>query len=55
MPPDAQHPGSPEDWMRYAKADLALARVPLAKGGMYVSCPTGSGKEPQSGSDSLWS
>lgn len=35
MPPDAQHPGSPEDWMRYAKADLALARVPLPKDGMY--------------------
>jgi HEPN domain-containing protein len=35
MPPDAQHPGSPEGWMRYAKADLALARVPLSKDGMY--------------------
>ncbi len=28
-------PGSPEDWIRYAKADLALARVPLPQGGLY--------------------
>ena len=28
-------PGSPEDWIRYARADLALARVPLPQGGLY--------------------
>lgn len=26
MPPDAPLPGSPEDWLRHAKSDLALAR-----------------------------
>ena len=26
MPPDAPIPGSPEDWLRHAKSDLALAR-----------------------------
>ena len=28
-------PGSSGDWLRYAKADLALARVPLPQGGLY--------------------
>jgi HEPN domain-containing protein len=27
MPPDAPLPGSPEDWLRHAKSDLALARL----------------------------
>lgn len=36
MPPDPISPGSPEDWLRYAKADLALARVPLPSGGLYA-------------------
>ena len=28
-------PGSSGDWLRYARADLALARVPLPEGGLY--------------------
>ena len=36
MPLDPISPGSPEDWLRYAKADLALARVPLPVGGLYA-------------------
>lgn len=35
MPPDPISPGSPADWFRYAKADLALAQVPLPVGGLY--------------------
>ncbi len=26
MPPDAPRPGSPDDWLRHARSDLALAR-----------------------------
>lgn len=32
MPPEY---GSPEEWMEYAKADLALASVPLPQGARY--------------------
>ncbi len=35
MPLEAPVPGSAEDWLRHAEADLALARVPLPKGGLY--------------------
>jgi HEPN domain-containing protein len=35
MPPDPVSPGSSEDWLRYAKADLALAQVPLPAGSLY--------------------
>jgi HEPN domain-containing protein len=35
MPPDPISSGSPADWLRYAKADLALAQVPLPAGGLY--------------------
>ena len=35
MLPDSIHPGSPADWLRYARADLALARVPLPADGLY--------------------
>ena len=35
MPPDPIGPGTPDDWLRYAKADLALARVPLPAGVLY--------------------
>lgn len=35
MPSDPIRPGSPEDWLRYAKANLALAQVPLPAGGLY--------------------
>lgn len=28
MPPDAPLPGSPRDWLRHARSDLALAHVP---------------------------
>lgn len=32
---EASQAGSPQQWMRYAKADLALARAPLPAGGLY--------------------
>jgi HEPN domain-containing protein len=35
MPPDPISPGSSADWLRYAKADLALAQVPLPVGSLY--------------------
>jgi HEPN domain-containing protein len=35
MPPGDVMPGSPEDWLRHAKADLALARAPLPEGSLY--------------------
>lgn len=28
-------PGAPEDWLRFARADLAHARGPLPEGGLY--------------------
>ncbi|MBP7829731.1 MAG: HEPN domain-containing protein [Kiritimatiellae bacterium] len=37
MPPDVPVPGSAADWLRHAKADLALARVPLPEEGLYLS------------------
>ncbi len=37
MPDFQKIPGSCEDWLRYAKADLALARMPLPDGAMYES------------------
>jgi HEPN domain-containing protein len=35
MPAESQKNGSPDHWLRYAQADLDLARVPLPKRGMY--------------------
>jgi HEPN domain-containing protein len=35
MPPDEVQPGSPQHWLRYAQADLALARVELPPDGLY--------------------
>ena len=35
MPSDAPTPGSPADWIRHAKADLALAQVPLPEASFY--------------------
>jgi HEPN domain-containing protein len=35
MPPDLAEPGSPEDWLRFARADLAHAGGPLPEGGLY--------------------
>ena len=35
MPCDPIPPGSSADWIRYARADLALARAPLPEGGLY--------------------
>ncbi|MCX7044267.1 MAG: HEPN domain-containing protein [Candidatus Sumerlaeota bacterium] len=32
---DNKDTGSAEEWLRYAQADLAFARAPLPKGGMY--------------------
>jgi HEPN domain-containing protein len=29
-------PGSAADWLRYARADLVLARGPLPEGGLYA-------------------
>lgn len=34
MPHDVKS-GSPEDWLRHAKADLALANSPLPRDGLY--------------------
>lgn len=31
MQPDTPKPGSPADWLRHARNDLALAGVPLPK------------------------
>ncbi len=35
MPPESEQPGSPHAWLRYAEADLVLARVPLPERGLY--------------------
>src|SRR3989442_128088 len=35
MQPEPRRPGPSIDWLRYARADLALARVPLPHGGLY--------------------
>ena len=31
----ALEPGSPRDWLRYARADLAIAKIPLPEEGLY--------------------
>ncbi len=35
MPPERQMPGSPDDWVRRARSDLALAKIPLPEGALY--------------------
>ena len=35
MPPDVPTSGSPADWIRYARGDLALAQVPLPEDSFY--------------------
>lgn len=35
MPPEAGTHGSPGDWLHYARADLAIARVPLPEGALW--------------------
>lgn len=35
MPPDVPTPGSPADWIRYARGDLALAQVSLPEDSFY--------------------
>ena len=35
MPPEGRTPGSPSDWLRRARGDLTLAKVPLPRGGFY--------------------
>jgi len=35
MPDNQEIPGSYQDWLRRAKADLALARAPLPEGAIY--------------------
>jgi HEPN domain-containing protein len=37
MPPENESParGSPADWLRHARADLAMATAPLPVGGLY--------------------
>lgn len=35
MPPERQMPGSPDDWVRRARSDLALAKVLLPEGALY--------------------
>ena len=37
MQPDVPKPGSPADWLRHARNDLALAGVPLPKFAFYNS------------------
>lgn len=37
MQSDREIPGSPEEWLAYAKRDLVMARVPLPEGGAYES------------------
>jgi len=36
MPNDREIPGSPAEWLAYARRDLAMARVPLPEGGAYA-------------------
>ncbi len=35
MPPKSRIPGSPSDWLRRARSDLALAKAPLPEGALY--------------------
>ena len=35
MPPDVPTSGSPADWLRYARGDLALAQVSLPENSFY--------------------
>jgi HEPN domain-containing protein len=35
VPPEGQIPGSPSDWLRRARSDLALAKMPLPSGALY--------------------
>lgn len=35
MPPESGIPGSPSDWLRRARSDLALAKAPLPSGALY--------------------
>ena len=37
MLPEREIPGSPTQWLLYARRDLAMARVPLPEGGAYES------------------
>jgi len=37
MLPEREIPGSPPEWLLYARRDLAMARVPLPEGGAYES------------------
>ena len=32
MPPEENQPGSPEDWLRFARSDLELAKITLPPG-----------------------
>ena len=35
MPPESGIPGSPSDWLRRARSDLALVKMPLPSGALY--------------------
>jgi HEPN domain-containing protein len=35
VPPESGIPGSPSDWLRRARSDLAFAKVPLPSGALY--------------------
>jgi HEPN domain-containing protein len=35
MPRESVIPGSPSDWLRRARSDLALAKMPLPDGALY--------------------
>ena len=36
MPSETAHPGSPQDWLRHARSDLALAGVPKTGKVLYA-------------------
>ena len=35
MPPDPERADAPHRWLANARADLAIARIPLPHGGLY--------------------
>jgi hypothetical protein len=44
MQPDDVAPGSPEDWLRYARSDLAIARAYPLRGAPASILPSPRGK-----------
>ncbi len=50
MPHEGHFPGSPAEWLRYARSDLELARVKRPPK-VLLSCSTGDGKNAEGGND----